>query len=134
MSLRARYCQIHLSGSLLLYALDLVHPICKIEILSTGKHLCCILHNFDIIVQRTSSPGTMKKDKATTDKRGTYPIQEVTESYNKVTELYNKVTELENSSWNILCLFWSEVAYIGTGHILPLKRSFVFLTIRVSRA
>jgi hypothetical protein len=61
-----------------------------------------------------------------------YPIQKVTELYNKVTELYNKVTELENYSWNILCLLLSELAYIGTGHIVSypdLKRSFVFLTI-----
>jgi hypothetical protein len=48
-----------------------------------------------------------------------YPIQKVTEIYNKVTELYNKVTLLENSSWNVLSLLRSEVAYIGTGHILP---------------
>jgi hypothetical protein len=47
-----------------------------------------------------------------------YPIQKVTEIYNKVTELYNKVTKLENSSWNVLSLLRSEVAYIGTGHIL----------------
>jgi hypothetical protein len=48
-----------------------------------------------------------------------YPIQKVTEIYNTVTELYNKVTELENSSWNVLCLLRSKVAYIRTGHILP---------------
>ncbi len=41
-----------------------------------------------------------------------YPIQKVTETCNKVTKLYNKVTELENSSWNVLCLLRSEVAYI----------------------
>jgi hypothetical protein len=46
------------------------------------------------------------------------PIQKVTEIYNKVTEPYNFVTEFENSSWNILCLFRSEEAYNGTGHIL----------------
>jgi hypothetical protein len=49
----------------------------------------------------------------------TYPIQKVTEIYNFVTEPYNFLTELENSSWNILCLLWSEVAYLGTGHGLP---------------
>ncbi len=48
----------------------------------------------------------------------TYHIQKVTEIYNKVTEPYNFVSELENSSWNIVCLLRSEVAYIGTGHIL----------------
>ncbi len=48
-----------------------------------------------------------------------YPIQKVTEIYKKVTEPYNYLTELENSSWNILYLLRSEVAYIGTGHILP---------------
>ncbi len=48
-----------------------------------------------------------------------YPIQKVTEIYKKVIEVYNKVTELENSSWNVLCLLRSEVAYNGTGHILP---------------
>jgi hypothetical protein len=48
-----------------------------------------------------------------------YPIQKVTEIYKKVTEPYNFVTELENSSWNVLSLLRSEVAYIGTGHILP---------------
>ncbi len=41
-----------------------------------------------------------------------YPIQKVTEIYNKVTEIYKKVTELEIS------MLRSEVAYIGTGHIL----------------
>ncbi len=46
-------------------------------------------------------------------------IQKVTENYNKVTKLYNFVTELENSTRNVLCLLLSEVAYIGTGHILP---------------
>jgi hypothetical protein len=56
---------------------------------------------------------------AHTRARRTYPIQKVTEIYKKVTETYNFVTELENSSWNILCLLRSEVAYIGTGHILP---------------
>ncbi len=48
-----------------------------------------------------------------------YPIQKITEIYNKVTEMYKKVTELEISSWNVLSLLRSEVAYIGTGHILP---------------
>ncbi len=48
-----------------------------------------------------------------------YPIQKVTEIYNKVTEPYNIVSELENSCCNILCLLWSKVAYIGMGHILP---------------
>jgi hypothetical protein len=48
-----------------------------------------------------------------------YPIQKVTEIYKKVTEVYKKVTKLENSSWNVLSLLRSEVAYIGTGHILP---------------
>jgi hypothetical protein len=47
-----------------------------------------------------------------------YPIQRVTEIYNKVTEIYKKVTELEISSWNVPSLLRSEVAYIGTGHIL----------------
>jgi hypothetical protein len=48
-----------------------------------------------------------------------YLIQKVTEIYNKVTKLYNFLTKFKNSSWNILCLLRSEVAYIGTGHILP---------------
>ncbi len=48
-----------------------------------------------------------------------YPIQKVTEIYNKVTEMYKKVTELEISSWNVLFLLRSEVAYIGTEPILP---------------
>ena len=48
-----------------------------------------------------------------------YPIQKVTEIYNKVTEMYKKVTELEISSWNVLSLLRSEVAYIGTEPILP---------------
>ncbi len=48
-----------------------------------------------------------------------YPIQIVTEIYKKVTEPSSFVSELENSSWNVLCLLRSEVAYIGTGHILP---------------
>jgi hypothetical protein len=47
--------------------------------------------------------------------------------------MYNKVSELEISSWNVLSLLRSEVAYIGTGPILPQKRSFVFLIIGVSR-
>ncbi len=47
-----------------------------------------------------------------------HPIQKITEIYNKVTEMYNKVTELEISSWNVLSLLRSEVAYIGTGHII----------------
>jgi hypothetical protein len=47
-----------------------------------------------------------------------YPIQKVTEIHNKVTEIYKKVTELEIWSWNVLSLLRSEVAYIGTGHIL----------------
>ncbi len=55
-----------------------------------------------------------------------YPIQKVSEIYNKVIEMYNKVSELEISSWNVLSLLQSEVAYIGTGPILPLKRSSVF--------
>ncbi len=46
-----------------------------------------------------------------------YPIQKITEIYNKITEMYKKVTELEISSWNVLLR--SEVAYIGTGPILP---------------
>ncbi len=50
---------------------------------------------------------------------GIYSIQKVTEIYKKVTEVYKKVTELENSSWNVLCLLQSEVAYFGTEHILP---------------
>ena len=48
-----------------------------------------------------------------------YPIQKITEIYNKVTEMYKKVTELEISSWNVLSLLRSEVAYIGTEPILP---------------
>jgi hypothetical protein len=48
-----------------------------------------------------------------------YPMQKVTEIYNKVTEMYKKVTELEISSWNVLSLLRSEVAYIGTEPILP---------------
>ncbi len=50
-----------------------------------------------------------------------YPIQKITEIYNKITEMYKKVTELELeiSSWNVLFLLRSEVAYIGTGPILP---------------
>jgi hypothetical protein len=46
-----------------------------------------------------------------------YPIQKITEIYNKITEMYKKVTKLEISSWNVLFLLRSEVAYIGTGHI-----------------
>jgi hypothetical protein len=48
-----------------------------------------------------------------------YPIQKVTEIYNKVTEMYKKVIELDISSWNVLFLLRSEVAYIGTDPILP---------------
>ncbi len=48
-----------------------------------------------------------------------YPIQKVTEIYDKVTEMYNKFSEHAISSWNVLSLLRSEVAYIGTGHILP---------------
>ncbi len=48
-----------------------------------------------------------------------YPMQKVTEIYNRVSEPYNFVTELEISSWNILYLLRSEVSYIGTGHVLP---------------
>ncbi len=48
-----------------------------------------------------------------------YPIQKVTKIYNKATEMYNKVSEHAISSWNVLSLLQSEVAYIGTGHILP---------------
>ncbi len=48
-----------------------------------------------------------------------YPIQKITEIYNKFTEMYKNVTELEISSWNVLSLLRSEVVYIGTGHILP---------------
>ncbi len=40
--------------------------------------------------------------------RNRYPIQKVTEIYNKVTEPYNILTELENSIWNVLCLLLSE--------------------------
>ncbi len=47
-----------------------------------------------------------------------YPIQKITEIYNKITEMYKKVAELEISSWNVLFLLRSEVAYIGTGPIL----------------
>ncbi len=63
----------------------------------------------------------------------TYPIQKNTEIYNKNTEMYNKNTELEISSWNVLDLLRSEVAYIGSEPILPSKRSLVFLIIGVSR-
>ncbi len=45
-----------------------------------------------------------------------------TENYRDLQNSYRdvqKVTELEISSWNILCLLRSEVAHIGTGHILP---------------
>jgi hypothetical protein len=62
--------------------------------------------------------------------RSLYPIQKITEIYNKITEMYKKVTELEISSWNVLFLLRSEVAYIGTEPILPSKRSFVFLIYR----
>jgi hypothetical protein len=48
-----------------------------------------------------------------------YPIQKITEIYNKVSKMYKKVTELEISSWNVLSLLQSEVAYIGTEPILP---------------
>ncbi len=48
-----------------------------------------------------------------------YPIQKLTEIYNKITEMYKKVAELEILSWNVLFLLRSEVAYIGTGPILP---------------
>ncbi len=48
-----------------------------------------------------------------------YPIQKITEIYNKITEMYKKITELEISSWNVLSPLRSEVAYIGTGPILP---------------
>jgi hypothetical protein len=52
-------------------------------------------------------------------RRTEYPIQKVTEIYHKVTEMYKKDTELEISSWNVLSLLRSEVAYIGTEPILP---------------
>jgi hypothetical protein len=48
-----------------------------------------------------------------------YPIQKITEIYNKITEMYKKITELEISSWNVLSLLRSEVAFIGTEPILP---------------
>ncbi len=48
-----------------------------------------------------------------------YPIQKITEIYNKITEMYKKITEFEISSWNVLSLLRSEVAYIGTEPILP---------------
>ncbi len=48
-----------------------------------------------------------------------YPIQKVSEIYNKVTEMRNQVSELAISSWNVLSLLRSEVAYIGTEPILP---------------
>ncbi len=51
--------------------------------------------------------------------RGEYPIQKITEIYKKVTEMYQKVTELDISCWNVLFRLRSEVAYIGTGPILP---------------
>ncbi len=60
----------------------------------------------------------MNQDKPCPDKY-IYPIQKITEIYNKITEMYKKVTELEISSWNVLSLLRSEVAYIGTEPILP---------------
>ncbi len=48
-----------------------------------------------------------------------FATQKVTEIYNKVTEMYKKVTELKISSWNVLSLLRSEIAYIGTEAILP---------------
>jgi hypothetical protein len=60
-----------------------------------------------------------------------YPVQTVTEIYNKNTVAYNFVSKLENFSWNVLCLLLSEVAYFGTGHSL---RSYVFVTIGDWRA
>ena len=48
-----------------------------------------------------------------------YPIQKNTEIYNKNTEMYKKNTELEISCWNVLFRLRSEVAYIGSGPILP---------------
>ncbi len=48
-----------------------------------------------------------------------------TESSQKLQQSYlsNQNIQLsyrtENSSWNVLCLLLSEVAYIGTGHYLP---------------
>jgi hypothetical protein len=91
---------------------------------------------------RYSLPGTwLEAKQGDRSPDAKYPIQKVTEiykkvteAYKKVTEAYKKVTELVNSSWNVLSLLRSEVAYIGTGHILPLKLSFVFLIIGVSRA
>ncbi len=49
-------------------------------------------------------------------------IVSYTESYRKLQQsyqLYNKFTELKNSSWNVICLLWSEVAYIGTDISYP---------------
>jgi hypothetical protein len=48
-----------------------------------------------------------------------YPVQKISEIYNKISEMYNKISELKISSWNVLSLLRSEVAYIGTGPILP---------------
>ncbi len=48
-----------------------------------------------------------------------YPIQKISEIYNEISEMYNKISELKISSWNVLSLLRSEVAYIGTGPILP---------------
>ncbi len=39
--------------------------------------------------------------------------------FHKNTELYKKNTELEISYWNVLFRLRSEVAYIGSGPILP---------------
>ena len=50
---------------------------------------------------------------------GEYPIQKTTEICNKNTEMYKKNTELEISCWNVLFRLRSEVAYIGSGPILP---------------
>ncbi len=48
----------------------------------------------------------------------TESYRDLQQSY-RVTEMYKKVTELEISSWNVLFLLRSEVAYIGTEPILP---------------
>jgi hypothetical protein len=64
-------------------------------------------------------PALVRHLSSTAAARGAYPIQKITEIFNKITEMYKKVTELEISSWNVLSLLRSEVAYIRTEPILP---------------
>ncbi len=65
-----------------------------------------------------SQQGDGARSERRTKRQTEYPIQKITEIYNKVTEMYNKITELEISSWNVLSLPRSEVAYIGTEPII----------------